>query len=114
MVEVESMATQGHVSRPGAWSFPDCTEIGTAGQSTLTWEESKANLALFAVTSSPLILGVSAQQHCASQAAEFVASGQLHCDESLGRALIRVAVGRTIRGRAGCSSGWWTSSPTPP
>ena len=63
MVEVESMATQGHVSRPGAWSFPDCTEIGTAGQSTLTWEESKANLALFAVTSSPLILGVSAQQH---------------------------------------------------
>ena len=59
MVEVESMATQGHVSRPGAWSFPDCTEIGTAGQSTLTWEESKANLALFAVTSSPLILGVS-------------------------------------------------------
>ena len=57
MVEVESMATQGHVSRPGAWSFPDCTEIGTAGQSTLTWEESKANLALFAVTSSPLILG---------------------------------------------------------
>jgi hypothetical protein len=28
-----------------------------AGQETLTWEESKSNLALFAVTSSPLILG---------------------------------------------------------
>ena len=57
MIEVESMAAQGHISRPGAWSFPDCLEIGVAGQGTLTWEESKANLALFAVTSSPLILG---------------------------------------------------------
>jgi len=57
MVEVESMATQGHISRPGAWSFPDCLELGVAGQETLTWEESKSNLALFAVTSSPLIMG---------------------------------------------------------
>jgi hypothetical protein len=57
MMEVESMATQGYISRPGAWSFPDCLEIGVAGQSTLSWEESKTNLALFAVTSSPLILG---------------------------------------------------------
>ena len=57
MVEVESMANQGHISRPGAWSFPDCLELGVPGQGTLTWEESKSVLALFAVTSSPLILG---------------------------------------------------------
>ena len=38
----------------------DCLELGVVGQETLTWEESKSNLALFAVTSSPLILGVSA------------------------------------------------------
>jgi hypothetical protein len=31
MIEVESMATQGHISRPGAWSFPDCLELGVAG-----------------------------------------------------------------------------------
>ena len=57
MVELESMANQGHISRPGAWSFPDCLEVGTPGPSSLTWEESKSNVALFAVTSSPLILG---------------------------------------------------------
>ena len=32
-------------------------QVGTPGQGVLTWEESKSNLALFAVTSSPLILG---------------------------------------------------------
>ena len=72
MIEVESMAAQGHISRPGtvctggnhaildtddtyftdyidhlspatftkikgAWSFPDCLELGVAGQSTLSW-----------------------------------------------------------------------------
>jgi hypothetical protein len=57
MVEVESMATQGKISRPGAWSFPDALELGTPGYNTLTWEEAKSNLALFAVTSSPLFLG---------------------------------------------------------
>ena len=57
MVEVESMAAMGGVSRPGAWSFPDCLELGVPGVGVLTWEESKANLALFAVTSSPLLLG---------------------------------------------------------
>lgn len=57
MIEVESMANQGHISRPGAWSFPDCLELGVAGQGAYTWEESKSVLALFAVTSSPLILG---------------------------------------------------------
>lgn len=57
MVEVESMATQGYISRPGAWSFPDALELGTPGGGTLTWEESKSNLALFAVTSSPIFLG---------------------------------------------------------
>jgi hypothetical protein len=57
MIEVESMANQGHISRPGAWSFPDCLELGVAGSGVYTWEESKSVLALFAVTSSPLILG---------------------------------------------------------
>jgi hypothetical protein len=78
MVEVESMATQGEISRPGAWSFPDALELGTPGYNTLTWcvcvsrewlccasvmvccvcrEEAKSNLALFAVSSSPLFLG---------------------------------------------------------
>ncbi len=57
MIEIESMATQGSISRPGAWSFPDCMEIGVPGEGTYTWEESKSVLALFAITSSPLILG---------------------------------------------------------
>lgn len=57
MIEVESMANQGYISRPGAWSFPDCLELGVAGSGVYTWEESKSVLALFAVTSSPLILG---------------------------------------------------------
>jgi hypothetical protein len=34
MVEVESMATQGAISRPGAWSFPDCLVLGVPGEST--------------------------------------------------------------------------------
>lgn len=54
---VDSMATVGEFSRPGAWTFPDCLEIGVPGDFTLTWEETKSNLALFAVTSSPLFLG---------------------------------------------------------
>lgn len=57
MVEIESMATQGGISRPGAWSFPDCLELGVAGEGTFTWNEAQTVLALFAVTSSPLILG---------------------------------------------------------
>ena len=28
MIEVESMSTQGTLSGPGAWSFPDCLELG--------------------------------------------------------------------------------------
>ena len=57
MVEVESLATQGTISRPGAWSFPDCLELGVPGGGSLTWQESQTVLALFAITSSPLILG---------------------------------------------------------
>ena len=57
MLEVESMATQGSVSRPGAWSFPDAMELGTPGDGVYTWEESKSILALFAVSSAPLFLG---------------------------------------------------------
>lgn len=62
MVEVESMATQGWISRPGAWSFPDALELGTPGEFTLTWEEAKSNLALFAVSSAPLFLGNDARE----------------------------------------------------
>lgn len=57
MVEAESVATQGTISKPGAWSFPDCLEIGVPGYGSYTWEETKAVLSLFAVTSSPLMLG---------------------------------------------------------
>ena len=28
MIELESMAHQGTLSAPGAWSFPDCLEVG--------------------------------------------------------------------------------------
>lgn len=38
MIEVESVANQGTISRPGAWSFPDCLEVGVPGQGTLTWQ----------------------------------------------------------------------------
>lgn len=62
MIEVESVANAGTISRPGAWAFPDCLELGVPGEGTLTWEESKAVLALFAVTSSPLILGNDARR----------------------------------------------------
>eukprot|EP00039_Didymoeca_costata_P021632 m.345013 g.345013 ORF g.345013 m.345013 type:complete len:671 (+) comp25672_c0_seq1:63-2075(+) len=57
MIEVESMANQGYISRPGAWSFPDCLEVGVPGEGSYTWEEAKSVVALFAVTSSPLLLG---------------------------------------------------------
>ena len=43
-------------------SFPDCLELGVPGGGSLTWEESKSVLALFAVTSSPLILGNDARK----------------------------------------------------
>ena len=57
MVEVESVATQAKLSKPGAFSFPDCLELGVPGYGSLTWTESQSVLALFAVTSSPLLLG---------------------------------------------------------
>ena len=62
MVEVESLAMQGHISRPGSWSFPDCMELGVPGAGSLTWQESMSVLALFAVTSSPLMLGNDARK----------------------------------------------------
>lgn len=67
MIEVESMANQGPISHPGAWSFPDCSELGTPGMGTLTWEESKSVLALFAVTSSPILLGNDPRPHMMQQ-----------------------------------------------
>lgn len=51
------MATQGTLSGPGAWSFPDCLELGVPGYGSYTWNEAQAVLALFAVTSAPLMLG---------------------------------------------------------
>ena len=44
MIEVESMATQGGISRPGAWSFPDCLELGVAGEGTYTWNEASKSI----------------------------------------------------------------------
>jgi hypothetical protein len=32
MMEVESMANQGGLSKPEAWSFPDCLEVGNPGR----------------------------------------------------------------------------------
>ena len=57
MIEVESMAEQGTISAPGGWSFPDCLELGVPGYGSYTWNEAQSVLALFAVTSSPLMLG---------------------------------------------------------
>ena len=44
------MATQGTLSRPGAWSFPDCLELGVPGYGSFTWNEAQAVLSIFAVT----------------------------------------------------------------
>ena len=51
------MATQGTISRPGAWSFPDMLELGVPGYGSFTWNEAQAVLSIFAVTSAPLMLG---------------------------------------------------------
>ena len=55
------MVGMGSISHPGAWAFPDCLELGVPGSGVLTWEESKSHLALYAVTSAPLILGTNPQ-----------------------------------------------------
>ena len=55
MQQVESLVGLGNISGPGHWSFGDCLELGVP--CSLTWEESKTHLALFAVTSQPLLLG---------------------------------------------------------
>jgi hypothetical protein len=41
----------------GAWSFPDCLEIGVPGYGSYTWAETQTVLSLWAVTSAPLVLG---------------------------------------------------------
>ena len=38
-------------------SFPDCLELGVPGYGSYTWNEAQSVLSLFAVTSSPLMLG---------------------------------------------------------
>lgn len=40
-----------------AWSFPDMLELGVPGYGSYTWNEAQSVLSLFAVTSSPLMLG---------------------------------------------------------
>lgn len=86
MVEIESMATQGGISRPGAWSFPDCLELGVAGEGTFTWIEAQTVLALFAVTSSPLILGYVRTCHVCERGGERV------CVHACARARVRLRV----------------------
>ena len=56
MMQIESMVGMGRISRPGAWAFPDALELGVPGLGVMTWSESKASLALYAITSSPLLL----------------------------------------------------------
>ena len=55
--QVESFVGLGTISKPGAWGFGDCLELGVPGEGCLTWEESKSHLALWAVCSQPLFLG---------------------------------------------------------
>ena len=57
MDQVESFVGLGTISKPGAWAFGDCLELGVPGEGCLTWEESKSHLALWAVCSQPLFLG---------------------------------------------------------
>ena len=57
LLEMESLVGLGTFSRPGSWGFGDGLEIGHPGVGTLTWEESKTHLAIWAVASSPLLLG---------------------------------------------------------
>ena len=54
MTQLESRVGLGRISRPGSWAFPDALEIGIHGP--LTWAETQAHVALWAVTSSPLFL----------------------------------------------------------
>ena len=54
MEQLESRVGLGNISRPGAWAFLDALEVGVHGP--LTWVETQAHVALWAVTSSPLFL----------------------------------------------------------
>ncbi len=54
MEQLESRVGLGNISRPGAWAFLDALEVGVPGP--LTWVETQAHVALWAVTSSPLFL----------------------------------------------------------
>lgn len=60
MQQLESMVGLGTVSGPGHWGFADCLELGVP--CSLTWEQSKSHLALWAVTSNPLFLGNDARE----------------------------------------------------
>lgn len=56
MDELESLVGLGRVSQPGSWGFPDYLQVGVPMVGSLTWEESKSILAIWATCSSPLIL----------------------------------------------------------
>jgi hypothetical protein len=56
MDELESLVGMGSVSQPGSWAFPDYMQLGVPMVGSLTWEESKTLLSIWAVSSAPLII----------------------------------------------------------
>ncbi len=55
--QISSFVGQGSVSKPGAWTFGDCLEVGVPGLGVLTWQETMSHVALWSVCSQPLFLG---------------------------------------------------------
>ena len=56
MDELESLVGMGSVSQPGGWAFPDYMQLGVPMVGSLTWEESKTLLSIWAVSSAPLMI----------------------------------------------------------
>ena len=56
MDELESLVGMGSVSQPGSWAFPDYMQLGVPMVGSLTWEESKTLLSIWAVSSAPLMI----------------------------------------------------------
>ena len=55
--QIASFVGQGTVSKPGAWAFGDCLEVGVPGIAALTWQETMSHIAIWSVCSQPLFLG---------------------------------------------------------
>ena len=49
MDELESLVGLGGISQPGSWGFPDYMQLGVPMVGSLTWEESKTLLSIWAV-----------------------------------------------------------------